>query len=511
MIIFYKVAIRVNFRPLRYALCLLIILAIVNVLVINYVYRKQCCASDKTAQVQSVLSQHRLHGYYRSHERGTNIQYRSQSHVTRYQYLLAVVYAEQLNAATKHYLDLLRIAGEWHMKGVEPLVARSRVYGLKCLRGSKFNVNETFYHYSRFFNITQVKEVMDDCLNGASNTSITSRAEFLSNSYRNITIVHFVQRKNLPLAQYCVNGLSPLYKQLFNQNTANIIDCTEQATAQGMVTSVEATLNAELENYATENKRFSVRRVVCVNALKPLSLASLKQSVSSSRRESIVFIHWQGARTVPSLLDYSNPDHCLKTSLQHSSEVATASSIFLNSLGLKRPFLSLHIRSERIIYSNSLHTGYTTCCLNKLHILVDKIMRRHKLLDVLLVRDYGKYGTDTCFYKDNSRPRWYCNKLSDVMMDMIKSWGLDYTAFDPVKLGTVDNSAFASLVEADALLHGSVLLTVGYGSFQGQLRTRFINQTPGGSKLSYQICPSYLGKEEVHGLNIGPSCESIFH
>ena len=428
-------------------------------------------------------------------------------------YLLAAVYAEQLNAATKHYMSLLNVAADWGMKGVEPFIGRSRLYGTHCLRGSKFNVEERFHLYGRFFNISQVNKVMSHCLIGAGHSIITTRAEFLTRSYRDITAVHFVHPKSLPVASYCISssGNRP-YVKLLQQSAIPLLECTTQATNDGMINSVEEMLNGELKDVGSENvKRFKVKTVICVDAQQPLSWSALRELATSfGRNRSIIFIHWQGVRTVASFSGPSDIHRCSVSHVQHSAEVDRATSSFLNSLAIKRPFLSLHVRSERIIHSNSLHSGYSHCCMQRLQKLLRQIIAKHQLQDVLLVRDYGDYGTDTCFYGMHTRPRAYCKMLSDRLMTQMGTWGIRYAAFDPVKYGAVDNSGFVSLVESDALLQGSALLTVGYGSFQGQLRSRFIEKNDTLKDKSYKLCPSYIGSEEVHNLHVDSSCESQF-
>ena len=429
-------------------------------------------------------------------------------------YLLAMVYAEQLNSATHHYASLVNIAADWMMKSIEPMIAKSRLYGLQCLYNP--NINENFYHYGQFFNFGQVSQRLNRCLASGNVSVITSRADFLSGSHRDIVVVHFVHKKPLPVISNCV-GIpnNKPYLQKLHYTGENFADCTKVAGETGMLASVEKMLNDELKgNGMGVHETFHVSKVICVDAFQQVSIPKLKEAIQShGKTSSVVFIHWQGERTAISLSGNERSRRCLLNRIEHSEEVIKAASLFIDSLNLKRPFLSVHIRSERIIHSNSLHSGYQECCMRRLHSLIEEIMKKHELLSVLLVRDYGEYGTDSCFYGDHTKPHWFCKDLSDHMMKEIGEWGIHYSSFDPSKFQSVKNSGFVSLVETNVLLQGEVLLTVGYGSFQSQLIGRFIDQNPfkiNAQLQTYSICHCYKNdKEDLRGLLTSNSCESL--
>ena len=428
------------------------------------------------------------------------------------QYLLAMVYAEQLTASTKHYISLVGLAAHWGMWAVEPLITKSRLHGARCLYGSV--ENQTFHHYARLTNMVPFDRELSQCFTSDRASLIDNRTVFLSRSYRDIVVVHFVLLKPHPIASNCGNilGNGPYRKEL-KQSGNNMVECTKIAANRGLSGAVERTLNEELNtNGLSDIGMFHVSRVVCVNGLQEVSLAGLKDFAQSpGGRESVVFVMWQSGRTVASLSTDIRLHRC-SVSIQHSTEVSKAASLFLYSLNLKKPFLSIHIRTERIIHTNSLHPGYQKCCMKRLHMLIYNIMEKHKLLNVLLMRDYGQYGTDSCFYGNRTLPRrnkphWFCKRLSDDIMEEIGEWGIHYSAFDPSKFQMIENAGFVSFVEADALLQGEVLLTVGFGGFQGQLHRKFASLGTDTQFKAYHICPCYTSKENLHGLLTSESCD----
>ena len=437
----------------------------------------------------------------------TNLKANSLEQKPYAQYLLAMVYAEQLTSSVQHYITLVTIAADWGIKSVEPFVTNSRLHGTRCLNGSV--ESQTFYRYAQLINIPQFDRELRQCLTIDRVYLTDNRTVFLSHSYRDIVVVHFVLLKPHPIASNCGNiHTNRPYLNILQQANDSMVECTSIAEREGLSGAVERTLNNELDaSGLSDSGPFRVNKVICVSGLKEVSLTRLKDLVQSPEgRKSIVFVMWQSERSmaIASSSEKAKLHRCSVSHLQHSAEVSKAASLFLDSLNLTLSFLSLHIRSERIIHTNSLHPGYQKCCMSRLHILIDNIMKKHKLLSVLLVKDYGQYGTDSCFYGNHhTRPHWYCRKLSDDMMKKIGEWDIHYSAFDPSKFQTVKNSGFVSLDEKDTLLQGDVLVTVGTGSFQGQLRRTFNSL----GKMEYHICPCYKGKENLHGLITSDSCD----
>ena len=168
------------------------------------------------------------------------------------------------------------------------------------------------------------------------------------------------------------------------------------------------------------------------------------------------------------------------------------------------------MRTEKIIKDEPLHPGYLDCCTERLHLMINATIHRHKLKSVLVIRDYGIYGTDACLYGNKWLSTEVCKEQSDKAVKRLSQWGIPVFEFNPAAFHAPKNAGFVSLVEADALLQGDVFIRFGCGSFQDRLVKKFIykysNETDPKARC-YSVCPCLRGIESVHGLDImDPKC-----
>ena len=394
----------------------------------------------------------------------------------RYSYVLSYTYMEQLTSAGNNYVSFINFAAKWNLRTVEPLVSDSRLFGLTRIR-TPYEKQAPIYNYSSLFNLTQVNERLSNCL-AKQSPLIFSMHEFISNSHTNLTVIYFVQKKPIPVVTGLVNsGMhAAFHKKLNSVEGEDVVDCTAVARNMGLPDAVHNLFNAQTEGA----KQFFVTTTVCVRAMQA-SVSTIESTISSSlnQNKSIFFIYWHKDE-IKKL-----QNSCRVYPIPHSKEVLETAGRFLQSLEVKRPFLSIHMRTERVIQHEPSHPGYIDSCIEELPFVINRTLHRHNLKDVLVLRDYGMYGSDSCHYGNHSKPRQFCKSLSDKFVSRLQQWNIQVVDFEPAAFdGVPHNSGFVSLVEADALLQGDVLVTVGYGNFQQALRTRFAEK----SKLTSEEC-----------------------
>ena len=394
----------------------------------------------------------------------------------RYSYALSYCYLEQLTSASCNFVSFINFAAKWNIRTVEPFVSNSRLFGLTRVR-TPYDKPARNYKYSRLFDLTEVNEQISECL-AQQGPLIFPMHEFISNSYTNLTVLYFVRETPYPILKGLVNSsVHAAFLAKMNQYEGEIaVNCTAEARNTGLSDAVQNLFDVQTKGA----KKFHVTATVCIRA-KQATLSTIESTISSSlnQNHSLFFIFWHNDE-IKKL-----PTNCRVYPIPHSKGVLETATRFLQSLDIKRPFLSIHMRTERVIQHEPSHPGYVNSCIEELPSAINRTMQRHNLQDVLVLRDYGTYGSDSCTYGNHSKPLEFCKSLSDKFVSRLQKFNIQVVDFDPTAFdGVPNNSGFASLVEADALLRGDILLTVGYGNFQKALRKRFAEK----SKLISEEC-----------------------
>ena len=449
-------------------------------------------------------------------------------------YMLSLTYAEQLTMATAHYIQFINLVAGWNLTGVEPYVHTSRMFGLH----SDSVPISSFYKYSLFLNISALNAELSDCLERATDMEkdgtvlFESINEFMNQSYRDIVIVYFSKHMRV---------FSREIHAAMDRNVAfgdqPIKDCTETSRDKGLSEQVEVKLAQEFAFMRNESKfsslphtngDFKVLQAFCVEKSTPITLVQLRDYVLSHIRHdtngkklnvSIMFISWQGRFTHP-FKDLETMNRCrlLPSQIKYSNKVLDTAHQFIHSLGLRKSsYISVHIRFAKLFLHHKTDSdNFYECCMKKVNVLVGMVQRKSGITSdgVLLIQDFGTYGTDACRFNGLYLAHHLCIEKSTKLISQLN---MTLAKFDPVKFDAPINSGFASLVEAASLFGGRLLITVGEGSYQHSLINRFIEQhhDPGNpeaaSKLHYHLqCMESPGPETVNGLVIpGTVCQSL--
>ena len=474
-------------------------------------------------------------------------------------YLLALYVLEQLTMSSAHYISLLNLAHSWKLTGVEPTVCHSRMYGLPGItsicnqqnNASKLKaINSVEVKYSRLYNLSHLNGKLKKCLDhdvdarhwqreceptdSSSCKVIESLDDFIQSSHRDIVLVHFV--RGIGGAASRLSFLPPDVVQRLGERVTfpvgnPIVNCTQLARETGLTSVIEQMLN----KLASKRPVFVVKRAICINidrTKQGLDATHLKNAVFQSvPNVSVVFTKWQNRGVIGQGSDILSK--CKVSPIHHSGEVVATSKRFLSSMNIKQPFLSVHLRLERLYQCEALIPGYTNCCVERLSSLLSKVLHRYKISekDVLIIKDYGQYGTDSCTYKREYVAHSICMNLTRDFFTNLQKYGYRASEFLPATFnGVPDNSAFVSLVEAGAILSGSVLIAGGFGSYQGTVIKQFIGvDNPaisfkhfdnkhqyGNSSLYdrvYRVCtctPLKGHLEKLNGIDLGRrSCEDL--
>ena len=471
-------------------------------------------------------------------------------------YILALYVLEQLTMSSAHYISLLNLAHSWGLTGVEPTICRSRMYGLPGIAGlcnqhpnasQREPQNSVEVKYSRLYDLLYLNSKLKQCFSTdsscrsgcqptdtSSNKVIESLHYFIRSSYRELVLVHFVHGVGGGASRVSFLPLDivhSLERRVTFSVEKPIVDCSQLARETGLTSAVEHMFN----KLVSQTSVFVVKRVICIDtdqSEEGIDAKHLRNAIFHSLLNvSVVFTKWQNRGVISRGSEVLS--RCKVSPIHHSEEVIATSRRFLSSISIRQPFLSVHLRLERLYQCEALIPGYTDCCVERLRSLLSKVLSRHEIdkKDVLIIKDYGQYGTDSCTYKRKYVAHSICLNLTKDFFTNLQKYGYSASEFLPIKFdGVPDNSAFVSLVEARAILSGSALVVGGFGSYQGTVIKQFLgiddqaisfkhfddSHQYGNSSLYerlFRVCtctPLKGHLEKLNGINLGShSCEDL--
>ena len=406
-------------------------------------------------------------------------------------YFLSLSYFEQLSCATRNLLSAGNIAQNLGAKVVLPFLLRSRLYGIPDLLPDK-EVPDIFYPLSTVYDIAQLNMTF----HLLSNAYLVDFESFLFNAPREIVIVDFIHRRIAP-KELSLNpkSISILY-QYFMYSRSHIFDCTQLVfdQTQELIEKIKVMLRISTRRLGV--KEFIIQKYICVDLSSDITTDQLKELIGPKPR-TILFTQWRGCayyscdiksrRNITSpfrnrILYHSNHSksipHVKDVILPLSTTIKETAKQYLQKINLSYPFISVHIRIEKLSRVNNRINGHTVCCLSILDSLL-KLLKSKYFDRTLLITDIGEYGSDACYDK-------VCLPHSRKVKGMLKTMGLRQLSFNPETFSSSKNPGFASLVEMHMLAMGDRLVVIGYGSFKHQIIANFLNFHP-TNKL-YHIC-----------------------
>lgn len=431
---------------------------------------------------------------------------------------MALSYHDQLNSAIKYdVLSLSLVAADWKATLVEPLVVHSRTYGLRDFLP---NVDKRYAN-----TVLPVSTMVDVCsvVRKCSGVDVVSHTDFLQAVPRKVVIIYGQTYKSAQPREFNVDqSFHDILRASFKSQGAAIIDCSTLFQAQDsnrLIYRLEGALNGYRKQLSISERNVSIEKVLCFDHMQQLYthdfLPYLPNGFFTSAEDYFVlFLNWRGCfifdcsqqnydnwtsrinTSVPqshaqrsttnanfgrfqivtqaSLSDFRK---CTELPFPHSQMViSTARTYLFEAIQIKRPFISVHIRTERLAKGRNfgkLRADFLKCTLRQLAKVLAAIKYKTPGVDMLICTDYDEgflSGTDSC-------PPGFCQDSARYLHDMIKTeFGWNVTKFDPTVLNSPKNAAFASLVEMNMLSMGDYLILVGHGNFQQQLLGLYLTQ-----------------------------------
>ena len=418
-----------------------------------------------------------------SHKSGHTVQWKS--------YLLALGFSEQLSAATSTMFTLSTLAADWHATLVHPVVVNSHIFGLRGFLPPVFaNATEKqTVTLSEIYDMAKINKVLKTYV--SPHLSMVSTEYFLANAPRDITLLHFIDKSHIGLREFTFHLSETIsVEKTFQTTNTSIVDCSLGHDASALRQRLEHHLNAMKSSLKAQSGNFTVKRFLCLDSCFVFRSHVLLQNLSLPG--TVIFTNWHGCglrncsvfhtgnyqllrkprnspKFRPIILTWKAFQFNHMAYTLHHPNIQKVAQDYLSVCGIKRPFIGVHIRLERLLMKEVAlkNNSYIKYCLQNLEKILDRLKKQFGLHRRLLFTDMGKYGTDSCSNKRCSR--------RDQLFSMLDGLGLTVSSYDPRVLNGTENSGYVSLVEMNMMALGEKLVLVGGGGFEVTLQGRFLS------------------------------------
>ena len=405
------------------------------------------------------------------------------------------------------------LASDWGTQMVEPFVTKSFIFGLQNIVPpvfAKVDKKQTI----RLFELYDSTEVNKVIHAGVSpNVTMVDLETFLADASRDVTVFHFRGRSNTQTERIFAldDHDSHLLESAFPKDkTESVLECLSMKlqSIKNLIDSIETELNTRVKKSRLGTigsppnmTHFKVKRVLCLDPHSVYRSDTLQKHIPAEN--TVIFTNWRGCGLKKCFFtndiddDKQTPEwkepfrYAIRTrtrvnqqlkvqhQLHHLSIEKTAKH-YLNYLQYKHPFISVHVRSERVVRIAKERAKdpvpYINYCLKNLSAILNNLTQetfseqdndKHR---ILLVTDVGSnFGTSTC------RGRRCQRTDTDKVTSRLHELGLYEQFYDPKVYNGVQNSGYVSLVEMHMLASADKLVLVGFGGFQAILESLFLS------------------------------------
>ena len=397
--------------------------------------------------------------------------------ISLYSFSLGLSYWEQLTMATNSMCGLINFGGGWRARTVTPFTLNAEFYGLPTTVNFPSIVGTPPIKTKGKTRPISILYDMDsfnsDLLCQKYNLPpLASFEEFIYLANREITLLHF-DFHGLPTKSYFKGK--------------HYVDCTNNEQIKSTSNKLLSALNIESNKH--EQPHFKLRMACCIDHLHITTPQEIAKYCGFHNRDSVTVVAtvWRGYSdnpkktfrpVVPVSPIFAHPSPG-KDMYPLSKGVISNSSAFVRYLSGGSEFVSIHLRTAKVAMMDR-HSRLFKKCFEKVQSLIVEIKKTYfnTKLHFHYFVDYGEYGSHS-FEVSLGRK---------VSLRTLQENNIKPLHYDPKKYGGIPDQGFVALVEQLSLSQSKILILVGGGSFQDQMKTRFIQF--GNGKRIYHVCRS---------------------
>jgi len=477
--------IRRHFKKVAVIVAAFLLLSLLNILFLNShftIYNKKSLTNPDII--------HNVNYHNASNHLQPNISARAND-IKESSFLLALNYFEQLTCATRNLLSIGYVAQNLEAKVVVPYLVHSRLYSIPDLLPSK-EIPGLFYPLSTVYDINKLNETFYSL----SKAYLVHFKDFILQAPREIVLIDIIHKTLAPREFGLISkDLKRVLSYIANNKTAFNCNHLVSTWNQPLFHGIELMLRIPARLFGAEE--FVIKNYICISLDADVTTDEIKQLIGP-KPQTIIFTQWRNCayssceinapRTISNpirnrILHHKAPQLLSPQAISHTpiplnDSIKSAAIKYLQSIKIFSPYISLHIRIEKLSRINEKISGHTDCCFRLLDALLSSLKEKY-FNQTLMITDIGEYGSDACYDK-------VCAPHAKKVKKMLKQRQLVQYSFDPKVVNSSDSPAFASLAEMHMLAMGDRLIVMGYGSFKNQIITHFLYSHP--KNHLYHIC-----------------------
>ena len=397
---------------------------------------------------------------------------RSTHHAKNSSFVLALNYYEQLTCATHNLFALFMVAQNLDARVVMPFLWGSLFHGIPNSMIYDPTIKTRYYPLDTVYNMYKLNE----SFHSVSGTYFVTFKDLIKSAPRDVVMI---DTRNFPTeitndiakfdCKYLMKETNTVYSKLSK--------FTKYFDTKEFILKMHLCISPHVDTTTDEIKRFIGPGPYTIIFTQWRGCSYHSCDIKAPRSFSNHFRHrilYHSVNKVGTL----NLDH-----LPYNETIKVTAKKYLEKIKISAPYISVHVRTEKLAQTNAKVNGYTDCCLSLLGSLLELLKHKEPITHTTIaVTDVGEYGSTACRDK-------VCLTHAAKVHRTLTSMGLTLINFDPSVTGTIKSSAYVSLVEMNILAMGDLLIVIGKGSFKQRIVDQFL-QSNSVSNV-YYICTEH--------------------
>ena len=373
------------------------------------------------------------------------------NNLIRRKFIYGFSFYEQISCGMRNLLALCSLAKNGEREVVAPYVKHSRMYGFGALSDSS--------PLQLYFDLEQVNTKLKS--NGYS--TLTSFEDMAENCNRRFDVVVYFLFQDISIEK------DSLKYQITKPELQDAILRTKQNHGWTNCTFIR---NSKIMKQLIG---FSASRYVCVDPEIIRTWEKFEEEVLQGAN-CVGILFWKGIGPKRTQFVLSNTSVLRQSDLQHNAHLIDFARKFVETSGLGKSYISVHVRVERHIIRRPMHV--TRGCFHQLASTVQKLNKKNNW-NVYLACDLEDDGSDIIgkFINKTKKQGLYL-ELKSALQNPVTSSLIE---------GVNDRGAKA-IIEMHVLALGRQLVTLGGGTFQRWIIERFSQNNRNLEQSLHRVC-----------------------
>ena len=411
-----------------------------------------------TVRISTEMKSKENSGLFLTEDSTTSQKDTSSNRTTYNGYLIVSAYTDQLSAALKWFTHFVAMSNELNKRSVEPFVSNSHLYGIPPTIGSHESLSMTkLLTFQDLFSIGEVQSILKTCLRDVlDDFRFSDMNEFITSASRNVVTIELISAK-----QY--SGEDTVF---YCEKNNMVMDNNLKKKMKSLNQYVDLASSNQLVS-----KPFKIVKRICVCSHQ-LQVERLFAFIPND--SSTILVHIK--QKVQIHVKTKCPEQltcCQYRTWPVSKKVIEAADKFMQQIGLRKPYIAIHVRIERLLIASTQDVPKALQCVERMRTLLHTVKNQTNRTDnkVILAHDYGPNGSGSCYL--NSK---ICQNASRRILSELETMDVHIVSYKPSDSGGIDERTFVSLVEKEVVTNADQLVLLGGGAFQDSLYQMFMNK-----------------------------------